>query len=225
MPFEKIKSLVFTIILCSLPSLGFSQTLMEKLERVETAREQYLEQIKPAQLYDKYINRDPIASLRQHDLEALQTLIRLTGADKLKLHCQASEEKIRSRELKEREEYCADGVKYANRIALHPRVANVLTSQGHTLNISVGLKRPASGFCTAIANQQGLFVGAVVNSYGQESLTSFHIKETQTLNRSNASNAKKLTMALTTCCMPEDNQEENCLQRLENAYQSLNGAR
>lgn len=225
MPFEKIKSLVFTIILCSLPSLGFSQTLMEKLERVETAREQYLEQIKPAQLYDKYINRDPIASLRQHDLEALQTLIRLTGADKLKLHCQASEEKIRSSELKEREEYCADGVKYANRIALHPRVANVLTSQGHTLNISVGLKRPASGFCTAIANQQGLFVGAVVNSYGQESLTSFHIKETQTLNRSNASNAKKLTMALTTCCMPEDNQEENCLQRLENAYQSLNGAR
>lgn len=222
---KKIKRLIFAFTLCLLPSMGFSQTLMEKLELVESAQQRYLEQFKPVQLYDKYISRDPVASIRPHDLMALQTLIRLTGAYKLKLHCQASEEKIRSRELKEREEYCADGVKYANRIALHPRVANVLTSQGHTLNISVGLKRPASGFCTAIANQQGLFVGAVVNSYGQESLTSFHIKETQTLNSSNASDAKKLTMALATCCMPEDNQEENCLQRLENAYQSLAGAR
>lgn len=223
MSVRKIKSLIFTLIVFVLPSSGFSLTMMEKLERVEAARARYTEQLKPLQLYDRYINQDPIASLRDHDLAALQTLIRLTGADQLKLHCQASEAQIRSHELKEREEYCANGVRYARRTALHPRVANILTSQGHVLNISVGLKRPASGFCSAIANQQGLFVGAVTNSYGQESLTSFHIQETQSLHSANAPDAKNLTMALATCCLPEDNQELNCLQRLENAYKSLGG--
>lgn len=97
--------------------MGFSQSLQEKLSLVEADHKQYTNQFKPLQIYDQYVNKDPIARLREQDLEAVQILIRMTKADRIVLICQARTQEIRSYSLIQAEEYCADGVQYSRRIA------------------------------------------------------------------------------------------------------------
>lgn len=48
---------------------------------------------------------------------------------------------------------------------LRPRILNLTYANGVNRQITIGLKKPASGFCSAIANQQGLFLTSINTGY------------------------------------------------------------
>lgn len=221
MSIKKLGLVVCGVLFSCLPQVGFAQSLQEKLNKVEMARTEFIGQMRGFQLYDKYIGKDPVTSLRDQDLAALNILIRSTQAEKLNLYCEATSDQIRSQGLKDNDMLCEDGVKYLRGVAQRPRVAFILNSRGQVLNITSAVRKSAHGNCTALETQQSGYVGAVANSNGREILTSFEADEAKQLETSRASLEQKLTMAVAVCCATQDSGEGNCLQRLEQTFNSL----
>ena len=207
---KTIHAVVCGLLLSFLPHSGFAQSLQEKLSKVETAQAEFVSRMQGLQLYDKYINQDPLANLTAQDLTALNLLIRTTNAQDLRLYCHASTEQIKSPSLIESDRVCKN----------EARVAFVLTPRGQVLNITSALQKSLGDKCTVLDRKLGQYAGAVVNSNGSEAVTSFVARDARNLETSTASVEQKLTMAVATCCASEA-KGGNCLQRFEKAFNSL----
>lgn len=116
---------------------------------------------------------------------------------------------------------CERGVQHVFGNVLRPRVLTIQYANGITRQITIGLKKPASGFCSAIENQQGDFLVAVNEGFynpTNESRSAFNARQTLDSSRLfSVSRNQRLGMALYTCCQPVDKGESNCLGKIRKA--------
>lgn len=207
---KKIYAAVCGLLLSILPHVGSAQSLQEKLSKVEAARAEYESQMQGLQLYDKYINRDPIANISSQDLAAWGILIRSTNAQDIRLYCRAFPEQIKSATLLAEQRYCENSI----------NTAFILTPPAQVLSVASALQKSPSGKCTIIDKKIGQFVGAVGNTSGADVATSYSAPDVRHLQASNGSPEQNLSMALTACCATEA-KGGSCLDRLEKAFMSL----
>ncbi|MFM6928692.1 MAG: hypothetical protein ACKOX6_09515 [Bdellovibrio sp.] len=218
------KFLILSIFL--FPMSVFAGSLKTHYLTVEQRWVQSQDRFEVIKSYDKYISKDPIASLSEDDLNAFKALIADGDVTSMNLKCQGQLENSASKSLNG-EDYggvspvCEQGVQHVFGNVLRPRVLTMQYANGTTRQITIGLKKSSSGFCTALENQQGDFLVAVNEGFyslNNENRSAFNAK--QTLDSSRlfaASRNQRLGMALYTCCQPVDKGESNCLRKIRKA--------
>lgn len=219
---KKISRLMICFSILSITISAQAQSLQYKLTAVHNAYKIYQNKNELSKAFQNYIQNEPLSKINDIDFTALNILINETKAEKINLYCQANNSIIKAQEFINNQGYCADGVNHLNGTVLRPRVADILTSRGDIYSVTVALKRPSSILCPALENQSGNYLGALVDRYrNREVHNSFNMKEVNQINSSAISKDKKLSMALALCCLPEDNQKLNCIDRLNQVYKSI----
>ncbi|MGE5087042.1 MAG: hypothetical protein ACM3MG_12125 [Bacillota bacterium] len=219
-----LKFLILSLFL--FPMSVFAESLKTHYLAIEQKWVQSQDRFEVIKSYDKYVSKDPIASLSEDDLNAFKALIADGDVTSMNLRCQGQLE-ISASQILKGDDYggfspvCERGVQHVFGNVLRPRVLTMQYANGMIRQVTIGLKKSASGFCTALENQQGDFLVAVNEGFynmTSESQSAFNAR--QTLNSSRlfaASRNQRLGMALYTCCQPVDNGESNCLRKIRKA--------
>lgn len=224
----KLKNISAVFILL-LTSVGNAMSVTDAYLQVEARWSQNKPTSAIHQAYAKHIKRDAIAGLSEDDLNIFRSLIADSDVTSLDLNCRADLEESSSTNLKESSEVpinpiCENGVKHVFGPVLKPRILNLTYANGMRRQVTVGLKKPASGFCSAIENQQGLFLTAVNTGnsayLSEEANYEFHAQDASVDNILNAAAGKRISMALYRCCQPVDNGKQNCLEKMKSALKN-----
>lgn len=225
----KLKNMSAVIVVLLLTSVGNAMSVTEAYLQVEEKWSQNKPTSALHRAYAKHVKRDAVASLSEEDLNIFRSLIADREVTSLDLNCRADLEESSSVNLKETtatpvSPICENGVKHVFGSVLKPRILNLTYANGMRRQVTVGLKKPASGFCSAIENQQGLFLTSVNTGnsdyLSEEANHEFHAREASVDNILDASATKRISMALYRCCQPVDNGKQNCLEKIEDALKN-----
>lgn len=206
------------ILMFLMSSLAEATTFNEAYVRVEKKWTQLQQTSSLRRAYDRYVKEEAVASLTQDDLQIFKALISDWKVVDFDLQCQGSLEDSAARDSAYL--ICENGVKHVFGQVLRPRILTLKYGNGVTRQITVGLKKPASGFCTAIENQQGLFITSIntgIDHFNEEQVGQFHARDTQAHELMRQSRTDRLGKALYRCCQPEDNGKPNCLEKMKAA--------
>lgn len=225
----KLKSIFGILILTTFASSTHAMSVSEAFHQVETRWSQLKRSPVLHRAFTKHIKQSPIASISEDDIYIFKSLVADDEVTSLELNCQADLADSYSESLGglsgvSASHVCEKGVKHIYGYASPPRILNLTYANGEQLQVTVGLKKPASGFCSPIANQLGLYLTSVnsgmYEKFNKEETHQFHTSETTTSSIINASQTERLGMALYRCCQPVDNKKENCLERVQEALKA-----
>lgn len=206
-------------------SVGQATSITDAYNKVEEKWVQAQKKSSLKKAYSQYVKRNPISALSEDDMNIFRSLIADGNVTAFNLNCQGTLTDSASRSLNESSEnpispVCENGVKHIFGSVLRPRILNLTYANGINRQITIGLKKPASGFCSAIENQMGLFLTSVNTGYsdlGTEETAQFHAKDTSASSILEESRTQRLGMALYRCCQPVDNSKPNCLEKIREA--------